>query len=147
MWAVLVLVLFFNTALSRTLPAIEVCILMIHIFGFFAIFITILYLAPKASAESVFTTFKNQGGWPTQGLSFFVGLSGNAAAFVGADGSVHVSAVWLQTLFIELKWVDVGRGPTCYSERSSLYDFLHAVQRPIGMGNANRFSLLRWDNH
>ncbi|MCJ1440376.1 MAG: hypothetical protein MMC23_000859 [Stictis urceolatum] len=91
MWAVLVLVLFFNTALSRTLPAIEVCILMIHIFGFFAIFITILYLAPKASAESVFTTFKNQGGWPTQGLSFFVGLSGNAAAFVGADGSVHMS--------------------------------------------------------
>jgi hypothetical protein len=83
MWAVLLLVLFFNTALSKTLPAIEVCILIIHLLGFFAILIPILYLSPKENAGAVFTTFNNLGGWSSQGLSWFVGLSGNAAAFVG----------------------------------------------------------------
>ena len=83
MWAVLVVVVMFNTAFSMALPVIEVCILIIHVVGYFAIFITILYLAPKGSAKSVFASFTNMGGWPTQGLSFFIGLSGNAAAFVG----------------------------------------------------------------
>ena len=83
MWAILAFVLLFNTALSRALPVIEVCILIIHVLGFFAIFISILYLAPKSTAADVFTTFNNGGAWPTQGLSFFIGLSGNAAAFVG----------------------------------------------------------------
>ncbi|KAL9115088.1 MAG: hypothetical protein Q9227_000882 [Pyrenula ochraceoflavens] len=91
MWAVLVAVLVMNAALSRILPAIEVCILVIHFLGYFAILIPILYLSPKGTAKSVFTSFTNQGGWPTQGLSFFVGLSGNAAAFVGTDGAVHMS--------------------------------------------------------
>jgi len=82
-WAVLLVVLFFNTVLSKTLPAIEVCILIIHLLGFFAVLIPILYLSPKENAGAVFTTFSNGGGWSTQGLSWFVGLSGNAAAFVG----------------------------------------------------------------
>ena len=41
-------------------------------------------LAPnKASAHDVFTQFSNGGGWPTQGLSFFVGLVGNVFAMFG----------------------------------------------------------------
>ncbi|KAI4152647.1 MAG: hypothetical protein LQ340_002786 [Diploschistes diacapsis] len=91
MWAYLALVLFFNSVLSKALPAIEIGILIIHILGFFAIFISILYLAPKATAADVFTIFNNGGGWPSQGLSFFVGLAGVAAAFIGADAAVHMS--------------------------------------------------------
>ena len=106
MWAVLLMVLLFNTVLGSTLPAIEVLILVIHVLGFFAILIPLLYLSPKGNASDVFTKFLNNGGWNTKSLSFFVGLSGNAAALVGkldfsttarrlmiragADGAVHV---------------------------------------------------------
>lgn len=43
-----------------------------------------MQLAPaKASAHDVFTVFSNGGAWPTQGLSFFVGLIGNVFAMFG----------------------------------------------------------------
>ena len=35
--------------------------------------------------------FLNSGEWPSQGLSFLVGLLGPVFAFGGADGAVHVS--------------------------------------------------------
>lgn len=38
----------------------------------------------------MFTEFSNGGGWPTQGLSFFVGLVGNVFAMFGCDSAVHV---------------------------------------------------------
>jgi hypothetical protein len=41
-------------------------------------------MAPqKASAHDVFTTFQNGGGWPSQGLSFFIGLIGTVFAMFG----------------------------------------------------------------
>ena len=83
-WAVLLLCVAVNTILSSTLPVIEVMILILHVLGFFAILIPLVYLAPQHNdASSVFTTFLNQGGWSTQTLSFFIGLNGNAVAFVG----------------------------------------------------------------
>ena len=33
----------------------------------------------------------NEGGWPTQGVSYCVGFLGNVATFVGADASVHLA--------------------------------------------------------
>lgn len=89
-WAVLLLCVFMNTILSKALPAIEVAVLILHILGFFAILVPLTWLAPKASASDVFTTFQNAGGWSTQALSFFIGLNGNAVAFVGTDGAIHV---------------------------------------------------------
>ena len=82
-WAVLVVCVMMNTILSRALPAIEIAILILHILGFFAIIVPLIYLAPKDSAHDVFTTFQNDGGWSNQALSFFIGLNGNAIAFVG----------------------------------------------------------------
>lgn len=59
--------------------------------GFFAILIPLTYLAPHASAQEVFKTFVNAGGWDTQAYSFFIGIVGAVYAFVGADSTVHMA--------------------------------------------------------
>ena len=82
-WACIILCLFVNTVVSRLLPKIEGLMLVLHILGFFAILIPLLYMAPHSSASDTFTTFLNEGGWPTQGLSFCVGLIGTIYSFVG----------------------------------------------------------------
>ena len=105
-YAVLLLCVTINTASSKALPVIEILVLILHIIGFFAILIPLVYLAPHSDAKSVFTLFSNGGGWNTQALSFFIGLNGNAVAFLGksavqkipsrlmlyagTDGAVHV---------------------------------------------------------
>ena len=71
--------------ISSALPKIEGLILIIHVLGFFAILIPLVYMAPRSTAEEVFTTFLNQGLWPTEGLSFFVGIIGMVSAFLGTD--------------------------------------------------------------
>ena len=41
-------------------------------------------MAPqKATAHDVFTVFQNGGGWPSQGLSFFIGIIGSVFAMFG----------------------------------------------------------------
>ncbi|CAG8950315.1 hypothetical protein HYFRA_00006808 [Hymenoscyphus fraxineus] len=90
-WGVIAVCIFFNTVVSKWLPKIEGFILIFHILGFFAILITVVYMAPHGSARSVFLTSLNGGGWSSQGLSFCVGFIGNVATFVGADASVHMA--------------------------------------------------------
>lgn len=82
-WAILLVCVVMNTLLSKALPSIEIAVLILHVLGFFAIIIPLIYLAPKGSAYDIFTTFQNGGGWSSQALSFFIGLNGNAIAFVG----------------------------------------------------------------
>lgn len=77
--------------MSSVLAKIETLILILHIVGFVAILIPLVYLAPHSSPQQVFTVFANAGGWPTQGLSFFVGLVGLVFAFLGTDGVIHIS--------------------------------------------------------
>lgn len=110
-WAVLVATVFINTVVGSLLPKIEGAFLILHIFGFVAIVIVLAYMAPHGNASDVFGTFINGGGWPTQGVSFMVGLLGVSFAFVGeslvpyqdspinralqhlgADAAVHVSS-------------------------------------------------------
>jgi len=90
-WATIVFAVFINTVVSIALPKFEGLILFFHIIGFFAILIPFVVLGPHDSVSNVFTTFSNGGNWPTQGLSFFVGLLGNVFAFFGADGAIHMS--------------------------------------------------------
>ena len=91
-WAVVVVALLINTAATSVLPKIEIFILVLHVVGFFAVLIPVVHLAPhKASAHDVFTQFSNDGGWSTQGLSFFVGLVGSVYAMFGCDSAVHMA--------------------------------------------------------
>ena len=82
-WAVLLVAVFVNTVVGSLLPKIEGVILVLHVLGFFAIMIPLVYSAPHSTASAVFTTFLNEGMWPTQGISFCVGIIGAVASFVG----------------------------------------------------------------
>lgn len=94
LWGTLLLCVFINIFVSGALPTIEVVVLIIHVLGFFGILIPLVYLTPSHhSVKEVFTTFNNFGGWNSKALAFFVGLQGNALAFVGTDSAVHVSAL------------------------------------------------------
>ena len=90
LWAVTLLAVLFNTWLAGQLPKVEASILILHIFGFFAIIIALTYLAPHGDAEDVFEQYLTLGGY-NKGLSFFVGLITTVFAFIGADGAVHMS--------------------------------------------------------
>jgi amino acid transporter len=91
-WAVIAVCIFINVVIPNWLPRFEVFILVFHLAGFVAILTTLLVLTPKfAPLEAVWLTALNEGGWPTQGLSFCVGFLGNVATFVGADASVHLA--------------------------------------------------------
>nr|POE85462.1 putative amino-acid permease c74.04 [Quercus suber] len=85
MWGVLLLAVLVTTVLGRVLPLLEVLLLVLHILGFFGTMIPLVYHAHHGSdrTKEVFTTFFNNGSWPTQTLAFFIGLRGNAAAFAG----------------------------------------------------------------
>jgi amino acid transporter len=85
---------FFNTVVGSLLPKVEGSFMMLHILGFFAILIPLVYYAPKATAAEVFssaTSYQNAGMWNSYGTSFLVGTLGAAFSFVGADAAVHVS--------------------------------------------------------
>ncbi|KNG52136.1 amino acid permease [Stemphylium lycopersici] len=92
LWAVLLLCVCINIFMSGALPTIEVVVLIVHILGFFGILVPLVYLTPTHNpAKHIFSTFHNEGAWSTQTLAFFVGLQGNALAFVGTDSVVHMS--------------------------------------------------------
>ena len=84
-YAVMAVAVFINTFLAKHLPKIEGVIFIIHILGFFAVIIPLVYLAPHGSASDVFGLFLNEGKWSTDGLSFFVGLITSVFAFLGSS--------------------------------------------------------------
>lgn len=82
-YAILGLSLLINTYLARLLPKIEAMVLVVHTIGFFCILIPLVYLGPRGSVRDVFATFVNKGGWRSNGLSFFVGVSTSMYSFIG----------------------------------------------------------------
>lgn len=81
--AVVVACTIVNAGFNRLLPKIELTVMVLHIAGFFGILITLAVMGKHGDAASVFASFENGGGWPTQGLSVLVGMIGNAFAFIG----------------------------------------------------------------
>lgn len=72
-WAVLFSAVIINCFTSQALARLERAILILHLVGFVAVLVPLVCLGPHGNG-SVFTTFVNEGAWPTQSLSFFVGL-------------------------------------------------------------------------
>ena len=91
-WAVVLFNITINTVIARYLPAIEGLFMVLHIVGFLAILIPLVYFGPHSDATTVFSSFTNEGGWSTQGLSFMVGLVGPIYSILGTDSAVHVSS-------------------------------------------------------
>lgn len=90
-WLVIVVAIFVNAVVPGILPKFEISIIVFHIAGFIAIMAVLWHYSDYHSAHFVFATALNEGGWPTQGLSYCVGFLGNVATFVGADASVHLA--------------------------------------------------------
>lgn len=83
--AVATFAILFNTLLARKLPLIEGIVLVLHIFGFFAVFITMWVLGPRTPAKEVFSGFQDNAGWGSVGLSVLVGQLSPIFALLGAD--------------------------------------------------------------
>ncbi|KAF2013612.1 amino acid transporter [Aaosphaeria arxii CBS 175.79] len=81
----------FNTFLARKLPLVEGVVLVLHIFGFFAILIPLWVLGEKGDPKTVFTTFTDGGNWGSIGLSCLVGMLSPIFSFIGPDSATHMS--------------------------------------------------------
>ncbi|KAF2656678.1 amino acid transporter [Lophiostoma macrostomum CBS 122681] len=81
----------FNTFLAKKLPLIEGIVLVVHIFGFFAILVTLWVMGPKSDPYTTFTTFNDYGVWNSSGLATLSGLVAVVLPLLGADAAVHMS--------------------------------------------------------
>ncbi|EAT79353.2 hypothetical protein SNOG_13469 [Parastagonospora nodorum SN15] len=81
----------FNTLLARKLPLVEGTVLVLHIFGFFAIFVTMWVLGPRNKATDVFGSFQDNAGWGSVGLSCLVGQLAPIFSLLGSDAATHMS--------------------------------------------------------
>ncbi|KAK6828334.1 hypothetical protein PG990_009946 [Apiospora arundinis] len=90
-WAFGLLAAALNCTNSRLLASLEGLILILHLAGFFGVLIPMVYLSPHNDPSVVFTTFMNEGLWPTQGVAFMVGYPTVATALLGADCAVHLA--------------------------------------------------------
>ncbi|KAJ5625824.1 Amino acid/polyamine transporter I [Penicillium lagena] len=91
MFAALVVCVLVNSVGAKLLPKVEGLILILHIMGFFAVLIPLVYLAPKKDATYVFATFENSSGWSSAGLTWLIGLMGTNLPFIGYDGPCHMA--------------------------------------------------------
>ena len=90
LWAAIGFAVFVNAVIGRLLPKVEGFILVVHILGFFAVILPLIFSGPHQDASEVFRTFLNKGNFHTKGLSFMVGIAGTAFPFLGEY------TVWLQ---------------------------------------------------
>nr|POE63258.1 putative amino-acid permease c15c4.04c [Quercus suber] len=81
-WSVILVAIIVNTLAAGLLPFLEGVILIIHTLGFVGVIVALLYLSDHVAASDVFFRPLNEGGWPTQGLSYCVGFIGNVGTFV-----------------------------------------------------------------
>lgn len=82
-WAAMAFSIVMNTVVGSLLPKFEVAILIIHILGFLAILLPLAILGPHQDVSEVFKSFLDKGDWPTQGLSFMIGIIGTVYNFTG----------------------------------------------------------------
>ncbi|KAL9011195.1 MAG: hypothetical protein Q9173_003943 [Seirophora scorigena] len=93
--AVVAVAIFFNIFLAKQLPRIEILMLVLHTLGFVANIVPLWVLGPRTPARAVFTEFQNNGGWPNQGLSALIGLTGPVFSLIASDCAVHMERLAL----------------------------------------------------
>ncbi|KAF5019815.1 hypothetical protein F66182_8184 [Fusarium sp. NRRL 66182] len=100
-WAIFLFAVFINTLVSSVLPKFEGLILILHILGFFAVLIPLVTLGPHGDPKEIFSTFVNNGAWSSQGVSFMVGMMGNAFAFMSEE-TVNPSVIVPTSILLSL---------------------------------------------
>ncbi|KAI0146966.1 putative GABA transporter [Xylariaceae sp. FL1272] len=76
---------------GQHLAKFEGLVLVLHLVGLLGILVPLVYYAQHNDAEFVFKLLYNNGGWPTEGLAFPIGLPSIASTLIGADCAVHMS--------------------------------------------------------
>lgn len=80
----------FNTVGAGILPAIETASLFGHIAGWLITFVALWALCPRNSADEVFTSFVNSGGWSNMGTACLVSQVTVMYCNLGSDSIVHI---------------------------------------------------------
>ena len=126
-WAAIFFALFVNILASTFLPKIEGFVLLLDIAGFFAVLLPLVVLGEHQDPHEVFKQWMNRGGFPTQGLSFMVGLIGAYLICAGADGAIHVIDSTFKSLYLALtsECLDVRGDPECSDCRSLVDPYQH----------------------
>lgn len=91
LWLCALVAFLVNTLANSMLPKLEVAVLLLHLVGFFTVLTTLLTRGAHGDAGQIFLEFRNGGSWPTQGLSWFVGLLGCVFSFAGSPTSAAIS--------------------------------------------------------
>ncbi|KAM3420290.1 hypothetical protein BST61_g3575 [Cercospora zeina] len=81
----------FNTLFARKLPLLEGLILILLVFGFFAVLIPLWVFGPRQPSSAVWTDFKQVSDWPSMGLAALVACTGPIYALIGPDSAVHMA--------------------------------------------------------
>jgi hypothetical protein len=81
-FAITLIVWISNVFCSRAMPIFQNLMLIVHVGGFLAIMIVWWALAPRNTADVVFTQFTNGGGWQTMGVSLMVGQISSIYALI-----------------------------------------------------------------
>lgn len=90
LWGVLILIYAINTSLPMLFVKFEGAAFILHVLGFFAVLLPLVFMGEKTPSHEVWNQFRNMGDWHTQGLSFCIGTIGTVFAFAGADAAIHV---------------------------------------------------------
>lgn len=73
-WAAVSFAVFVNTVIGRLLPRVEGLILVVHILGFFAVILPLIFFGRHQDASKVFGTFLNTGKCPLKACRSWSGL-------------------------------------------------------------------------
>ncbi len=98
----IIVAVFINTLISSMLPKLEGTLLIVHILAFFGILISLVTFTDSTDASYMFREFRNDGNWPTQGLSFFVGLLGCVYCFVGKHRHLPTLVLYM-LMFVSIR--------------------------------------------
>ena len=142
-WAAIAFAVLINILASTLLPKIEGFVLLLYFAEFFAVLLPLAILGEHQDPHQVFGQWMNQGKFPTQGISFMVGLIGAYFVFAGADGAIHVSNLTFEVLqwMLSLMCLDVRRDPKLSDCRPMVDPHQHHFEWGFGGGDDDRGTL------
>lgn len=83
MWAVMLICFAINVYAINILPVIQLFGGIMHVAFFITLIVPLILLAPRSTPEFVFATLLNEGGWPSDGISWCIGLLTVTYCFIG----------------------------------------------------------------
>ncbi|KAF7591834.1 hypothetical protein BBP40_001031 [Aspergillus hancockii] len=90
-FAMILLAYGFNVYGSDLMARMQNLLLATHIFCWVVVVVVLWVLAPRQSAEAVFTKLENGGGWSSMGLSLMVGQISAIYGCLSSDATAHMS--------------------------------------------------------